>query len=186
MLDPPEASGKSGDLKILWDVMHINVRKMVLCSLFAGIICLCSWLSLPIPPMAFTLQTFAVLLSLGVLGGKWGSVSILLYLLLGLVGLPVFSGFRGGAAAFLDPTGGFLWGFLAGAAIYRLLERFGKVPGMLGALMMCYLCGCWWFTRYAGVRFGTAVLTCVVPYLAGDGIKLWLAWTVSRRLAKHI
>jgi biotin transport system substrate-specific component len=163
-----------------------NVRKMVLASLFASLCAVCSWIALPIPPVYCTLQTLAVLLTLGTLGGRWGSASIGLYLLLGIVGLPVFAGFRGGIHALLDPTGGFLWGFLAGAAIYRLLERFGKVPGMLGALMMCYLCGCWWFTRYAGVRFGTAVLTCVVPYLAGDGIKLWLAWTVSRRLAKHI
>ena len=69
---------------------------MVLASLFAALMALCSWLSIPIPPLSFTMQTFGLLLSLGVLGGKWGSVSIWLYLLLGLVGLPVFSGFRGG------------------------------------------------------------------------------------------
>lgn len=159
---------------------------MVLCSLFAALMGLCSWLSIPIPPVAFTLQTFAVLLTLGVLGGKWGSLSILLYLLLGLVGLPVFSGFRGGAAAFLDPTGGFLWGFLLGGLAYRLMEKAGKVPAMIGALLVCYFCGCWWFSRYAGVPMGTAALTCVMPYLIPDAIKLWLAWTVSRRLAKHI
>ena len=72
---------------------------MVLASLFAAMTAVCAWLSIPIPPIAFTLQTFAVLLTLGVLGGKWGSISIWLYLLLGLVGLPVFSGFRGGIAA---------------------------------------------------------------------------------------
>ena len=88
---------------------------MVLTSLFAALTAVCAWLSIPIPPVAFTLQTFGLLLTLGVLGGKWGSISIWLYLLLGLVGLPVFSGFRFGAAALLDATGGFLWGFAAGA-----------------------------------------------------------------------
>ena len=90
----------------------------------------CSWLSIPVPPVIFTLQSFAFLLTLGVLGGRWGTVTVLVYLLLGLMGLPVFAGFRFGPAAFLDPTGGFLWGFLAGAFGYWLLERLGKVPGL--------------------------------------------------------
>ena len=158
---------------------------MVLASLFASLTALCGWLSIPIPPVAFTLQTFAVLLTLGVLGGKWGSVSILLYLLLGFIGLPVFSGFRGGAAAFLDPTGGFLWGFLAGALVYWALERAGKLPALVAAQLIFYICGCWWFARYSG-SLSAAVLSCVVPYLIPDGIKLWLAYTMSKRLRKHI
>ena len=163
----------------------INIRKMVLASLFASLTALCSWLSIPIPPVAFTLQTFAVLLTLGVLGGKWGTVSILLYLLLGLIGLPVFSGFRGGAAAFLDPTGGFLWGFLAAALGYWAAEKPGRLPAMIFAQLLCYGCGCWWFTRYSG-NFSAAILTCVAPYLIPDGIKLWLAHSMSKRLRKHI
>lgn len=159
---------------------------MVLCSLFAGLICLCGWLSIPAPPVAVTLQTFGILLALGVLGGRWGSLSVFLYLLLGLVGLPVFSGFRSGPGAFLDPTGGFLWGFLAAALAYWLLQRLGKLPAMVLAMMVCYFCGCWWFSRYAGVNLGTAALTCVVPYLLGDGLKLWLAWSVSRRLERAV
>ena len=158
---------------------------MVLASLFAALTALCAWLSIPIPPIAFTLQTFALLLTLGVLGGKWGSVSILLYLLLGLVGLPVFSGFRGGAAALLDATGGFLWGFAVGAFAYWGLEKFGKLPAMVGFQLVCYGCGCWWFSTYSG-SMGAAVLTCVVPYLIPDGIKLWLAYGLSKRLRKHI
>ena len=160
---------------------------MVLASLFASLTAVCAWLSIPIPPVAFTLQTFALFLTLGVLGGKWGSVSILLYLLLGAVGLPVFSGFRGGAAAFLDPTGGFLWGFLAAALVYWALEKLGALPAMVASLLVCYACGCLWFSFYAGnAGFRAAVLTCVVPYLIPDGIKLWLAYTVSRRLINRM
>ena len=157
---------------------------MVLASLFAAMTAVCAWLSISIPPLAFTLQTFAVLLTLGVLGGKWGSVSICLYLLLGLVGLPVFSGFRGGTAALLDATGGFLWGFAAGAPVYWTLERCGRLPAMIGFQLVCYGCGCWWFDLYSG-SMGAAVLTCVVPYLIPDGIKLWLAYSFSKRLRKH-
>ena len=159
---------------------------MVLASLFAALTAVCGWLSVPMPPVAFTLQTFGVFLALGVLGGKWGSVSIGLYLLIGLVGLPVFSGFRGGAAALLDATGGFLWGFFAAALIYWLLERLGKLPAMIAGQLVCYGCGCIWFSHYAGgAGIGAAVLTCVVPYLIPDGIKLWLAWTLSKRLRKY-
>nr|MBQ8244407.1 biotin transporter BioY [Oscillospiraceae bacterium] len=159
---------------------------MVLCSLFASLTAVCAWISLPLPPISFTMQTFAVLLSLGILGGKWGSVSILLYLLLGLVGLPVFSGFRGGIHALLGPTGGFLWGFLLSAAVYWALERLGKLPAMIGALAMCYLCGSWWFSVYAGAGMGLSVMTCVVPYLIPDAVKLALAYTMAKRISRTI
>ena len=164
-----------------------NVRKMVLASLFASLIAVCAWLSVTVPPVAVTMQTFGVLLTLGTLGGKWGSVSIALYLLLGIVGLPVFSGFRGGAGALLDATGGFLWGFFLGALIYWLLERLGKLPAMIAAQAMCYLCGCLWFCRYAGdTGFWGAFIICVLPYLIPDGIKLWLAHTMSLRLRRFV
>lgn len=164
-----------------------NVRNMVLASLFTALTAVCAWLSIPIPPVAVTMQTFAVFLTLGVLGGKWGTVSILLYLLLGVVGLPVFSGFRGGAAALLDATGGFLWGFVAAALVYWALERLGKLPAMVISMPVCYACGCWWFSIYAGgVGIGAAALTCVVPYLLPDALKLWLAYSIGNRIGRQI
>jgi len=159
---------------------------MVLSSLFGALIAVCAWIAVPIPPVAFTMQTFAVLLSLGVLGGKWGCVSILLYLLMGTVGLPVFAGFRGGAAALLDVTGGFLWGFLLGGLGYWGLEKVGKLPAMAAALLISYGCGCRWFMVYAGGGFWAAFLACVVPYLIPDGIKLWLAYTMSKRICRNV
>ena len=166
--------------------MKLNVRKMVQCSLFASLMAVCAWLCIPIPPVAVTLQTFGVLLALGTLGGKWGSMSILIYLSLGIAGLPVFAGFRG-SAALLDATGGFLWGFLAGGLVYRMTEKLGKLPASVLCQLTCYVCGCLWFRYWAGdIGFGAALLTCVVPYLIPDGIKLWLAWILSRRIGKHL
>ena len=167
--------------------MRLNVRKMVLGSLFAAMIALCAWLSIPAPPIVVTMQTFAVLLTLGVLGGKWGSVSVFIYLAMGMVGLPVFAGFRGGVSALLDVTGGFLWGFAAGCLVYRVGEKLGKFPAMVLCQLMVYFCGCLWFFFWAadgGLR--AAVLTCVVPYLIPDGIKLWLAYRLSGRIKKHL
>ncbi len=162
-----------------------QIRHMVLAGIFAALMALCAWLSVPLPPVAFTMQTFGVLLTLGILGGKWGSVSIFLYLLLGIVGLPVFASFRGGAAALLDPAGGFLWGFLLGGLGYWALEKLGRLTGMVGALGICYLCGSWWFSRYAGVDLGTAAAVCVVPWLIPDGVKLALALHLTRRIRKQ-
>lgn len=160
---------------------------MVLCSLFAALISVCAWLSVPLPPVCVTMQTFGVFLTLGVLGGSSGTASILLYLLLGIVGLPVFSGFRGGAAALLDVTGGFLWGFPAASLTYWLLERLGKLPAMVMGMLVCYACGCWWFTVYTGnAGWGAAVMTCVVPYLIPDAIKIGLAYTMSQRVRRSV
>ena len=164
-----------------------NVRKMVLSSLFAALTAVCAWISLPIPPVAFTLQTFAVLLTLGVLGGRWGSVSILLYLLLGMVGLPVFAGFQSGAAALPGPTGGFLWGFLAAGIVYWMLEKLGKLPAMVVAQVVVYVCGCIWFSFYGGnTGILAAALTCVVPYLIPDAVKLALAHSLANRIGKQV
>ena len=166
--------------------MTRNVRSMVRCSLFASLTAVCAWIAIPLPGVSFTLQTFAVLLTLGVLGGKWGSVSILLYLLLGMVGLPVFTGFRGGAGALLDATGGFLWGFLACGLVYWLTEKLGRLPAMVLGLLVCYFCGSWWFSIYANTDLVSAALVCVVPWLIGDGIKLALAYTLAKRISRTV
>jgi len=159
---------------------------MVLCSLFAALTAVCAWLSIPLPGVSFTMQTFAVLLTLGILGGRWGTVSILLYLLLGLVGLPVFALFRGGAATLLEPAGGFLWGFLVSGLVYWALEKLGTLPAMLCALAAVYLCGSWWFSVYAGTGLLPAMTVCVLPWLIPDGIKLALAYTMAKRIRKTV
>ena len=154
--------------------------------MMASLLAVCAWIAIPIPPVSVTMQTFGVFLTLGILGGKRGTVSILLYLLLGLVGLPVFSGFRGGAAL-MDAAGGFLWGFLAAALSYWLLEGLGKLPAMIAGMAVCYLCGCLWFSYWAGgAGFFAAVMTCVVPYLIPDAIKIALAYTMSKRIGRFI
>lgn len=167
--------------------MKLKVRNMVLCSLFAALIAVCAWISIPIPPISVTLQTFAVLMALGTLGGKWGTVSIALYLAMGVVGLPVFAGFRGGAAALLGASGGFLWGFLAGGLVYWAFEKLGKLPAFVLCQLTCYTCGCLWFSVWAGnAGIGAAVLTCVMPYLLPDGLKVWLAYRLSGRICRQL
>lgn len=166
--------------------MTHSTRNMVRSSFFAGAMAVCAWLAVPISDVAFTMQTFGVFLALGLLGGKWGTVSIGIYLLMGLVGLPVFSGFRGGPGMLLGVTGGYLWGFLVSGLAYWALERFGKLPAMIGGLIICYVCGTLWFLQYSSGGLTLVLLRCVVPYLIPDGIKIFMAWSLSRRLAKHL
>lgn len=160
---------------------------MVLCSLFAALTAVCAWLSVPVADIAFTMQTFAVFLALGILGGKWGTVSILIYLLMGAVGLPVFSGFQGGIGTLLGVTGGYIWGFLLSGLTYWALERFSKPAAMIAGMLVCYICGCAWFLAYAGGgSLWLVLLKCVVPYLIPDGVKIAMALTLSKRIGRHL
>ena len=159
---------------------------MVLCGLFAAMLAICAWLAIPAGDIAVTMQTFGVFLALGLLGGKWGTVSILIYLLLGAVGMPVFSGFQGGFGVLLGVTGGYLWGFLASGLVYWALERLGKLPAMIGGLLACYACGSLWFLYWSGGGLGFVLLRCVVPYIIPDAMKIGLACSLSRRLHKHL
>lgn len=159
---------------------------MVLSSLFAALMAICAWTSVPVFDIAFTLQTLAVFLTLGLLGGKWGSAAILIYLLLGAVGMPVFSGFQGGIGILAGVSGGYLWGFLAAGLTYWLLERFGELPAMIAGQAVCYLCGSLWFLLYAGGGLWVILLRCVILYLIPDGVKIALAYILSRRLSRHI
>ena len=151
----------------------------------------CAWISIP-GPVPFTLQTFAVFLAPGLLGGRLGTMAVGAYLLLGAAGLPVFSGFSGGLGALFGATGGFLLGFLltalvmwgAEAALGRSEQVF--LASAAAGQALCYLFGSLWYAfGYAGGAAGLpAVLgACVLPFLLPDAAKLALAFALRRRLA---
>ena len=159
----------------------MKAKMMARCALFVSLMAVCAWIGLPLPPVRFTLQTLAVMTALGLLGAKWGTVSVTVYLLLGLAGLPVFSGLRGGIGAFLDPTGGFLVGMLLGSLCYWAVEKCGKLPALLGLSTVCYGCGLLWSLMYFP-DIKTAFLTCVAPYLLPEAVKLVLATHIIKRM----
>lgn len=172
----------------------MKLKYMALCGLFAALLALCAWLSFPMGDVAVTLQTFGVFLCLGLLGGRRGTGAILVYLLLGAVGLPVFSGFRGGLGALLGVTGGYLTGFLICGLVYWLLSAL--LPGhtllpMVAGLVACYCFGSLWYS-YIYIGNGTAanlgfiLAKCVLPYLLPDGIKLFLALTLTKKLRRFV
>ena len=174
---------------------------LVLAAISAALITICSWISLNIMDIPFTLQTFGILLVLFTTGGKRGSISILIYILLGLVGVPVFAGFKSGPAALIGPTGGFIVGFLAAGLVYWLVDSrwfkdmkkksrtsrlvFSVIEGLIVEVIL-YSVGVSWFmfvyTRNTGaIGIGSVLTLCVIPFLVPDAVKLAIAAVTSLR-----
>jgi len=171
--------------------MKPKALNLTMTALFAVIICVCSMLSIP-AAIPFTLQTFAVFLALFVLGGKYGTLSIAVYILLGITGLPVFHNFTGGIGILMGNTGGYIYGFILCGAVYLIMTKpirknpFFKLISAFAALVVCYIVGTLWFvfTSAQGAGFGTALLTCVIPFIIPDTVKILLAYFISQRLSK--
>lgn len=164
-------------------------------ALFAVLMAVCAWITVPMT-VPFTMQTFAVFAALAALGGRRGLYAVAAYLLLGLIGLPVFSGFQS-AGALLGPTGGYLVGFLAAALVYwAVTARFGEslavtVIGCLLVMGTYYVFGTAWFlvvyARTTGpVGLASALSWCVIPFLVPDLVKLGLGVTLARRVKKYL
>lgn len=173
----------------------MKAKNMALCGLFTAVLAICAWISIPVGDSVITLQTFGIFLTLGLLGGKRGTITLLVYLLLGAVGAPVFSGFRGGLGALLGTTGGYIFGFMLTSLVYWLIVSFNDTPvtrliAMVVGLLLCYSCGSYWYmTRYLSsdsLTFSLVLLKCVVPFLLPDAVKLSLAWILTGKLKRFV
>ena len=175
---------------------RISTKEIVLTAMFTAIITICAWISIPIGPISFTMHTFAVFCAVCILGGRNSFFSVLTYLLLGAVGLPVFAGFKGGIGVLVNTTGGYLLGFLLIPLTYLVAEKiFGKslavrIISLIIGLAVCYAFGTAWFmfvyTHNVGaVTIGKAMKWCVTPFVPFDLIKLALAFVVSDRVKKY-
>ncbi len=165
------------------------------CAACAALMAVCSWISIEVGPVPFTLQTFAVFLTLLLLGGKRGTMSILVYILLGAIGVPVFAGFSGSLSALLGTTGGYIIGFLAAGLIYWLVTALlgeklvVQAAAMVLGNLVCYAIGTVWFVEVysatnGAVGFAMVLSWCVVPYIVPDAVKLVLALALGKRLRK--
>ena len=174
----------------------IKTKDMAYIALCAVLLAVCSWISIPFT-VPFTLQTFAVFCTLLILGGKRGTVAVAVYILMAAVGLPVLSGFRGGAGALLGTTGGYILGFILTGLIYWLSEKVLadspviRIAALVCGLAVCYAFGTAWFmyvyARNTGpVALGTALSWCVIPFIIPDLAKLLLSVVISGRVKKLI
>ena len=171
--------------------------EITMTALMAAVTCILAPLSIPIGPVPISFTNLAIYLSLYLLGWKKGTISYLIYLLIGLVGLPVFSGFTGGPAKLAGPTGGYIIGFLFSALVMWAMEKLpGKksimqIVSMVVGLVVCYAFGTAWFMVVYGKANGpvglvTALGWCVFPFIIPDLIKIALAYVLSRKLRKYV
>lgn len=176
-------------------LMKLSTKEIAYAALGTALISVCSWLSINLSPtlVPFTMQTFAVCLVTAVFGLKLGLWTVGCYIVLGALGAPVFAGFKGGFAALLGTTGGYIAGFMFTALIVgTAVEKFGRripvlVISMVLGILACYAFGTVWFievyARNSGpIGIGTALAWCVVPYLIPDALKVSLAAFLTGRL----
>ena len=143
---------------------------MVTTAFMAAVTCILAPLSIPIGPVPISLTNLAIYLSL--------------YLLIGLAGLPVFSGFSGGIGKLAGPTGGYIIGFIpmaiiAGIIIDHFRKRWIQLLGMIIGTAVCYVFGTAWFCMQAGYTVSAALAVCVIPFIPGDLIKMVIALTIG-------
>ncbi|MDD3428569.1 MAG: biotin transporter BioY [Oscillospiraceae bacterium] len=169
---------------------NLKTRSMVLCALFAALTAVCSQIQIALPMVPINLALFAVHIAGALLGAKYGSISLIVYTVLGAVGVPVFAGFTGGLGILFGKTGGYIIGYILAAFLVGFLSKkwgfsFAKLClSMTVGLLACYLFGTLWFMLVVGSGLITTLGWCVFPFLPGDVIKILLAALVTVKLRK--
>lgn len=172
----------------------LTLKQITLAGLMTAVFCLLGPLSLniPISPVPISLGMLAIYFVTSVLGMKLGTFSVLAYILLGLAGLPVFTGFTGGAGKLLGPTGGYIIGYIFMALICGFfVDKWGNriLPEVLGMVLgtaVCYLFGTVWLAYQASYTFFQALAAGVLPYIPVDAVKLVIALLVGRQIRARL
>lgn len=174
----------------------LTVKDMVLIAIFAALISVCSLIQIPLGTIPFTLQTFAVFTTAGLLGTKRGIAAILIYILLGIIGMPVFTG-KGGPSAIVGPTGGYITGFIFTVLIIGLIMRLFRKSTMRVQLVMtaaamlvgdviCFVIGTIQFMVVMKTNLVAALGYCVMPFIIPDLVKIIAATIVVSKIKKYI
>lgn len=171
--------------------MHTRTRDLTLTALATALLCLAGPLTLPVGPVPASLFSAAVMLAGGLLGSRRAAAACGVYLLLGLLGLPVFSGFAGGVGHLAGPTGGFLMGYLPLAviagAVCRRTERFPvRLVVLAAGSVLLYALGTAWFCLQTGAAFSAALAVCVLPFLPMDAVKVLLVLAILPGLRRRL
>ena len=173
------------------DYKHGTTYAITVTALMTAVTCILAPLSIPIGPVPISLTNLAIYISLYLLGWKRGTISYPIYLLIGLVGIPVFSGFTGGPAKLAGPTGGYIIGFIAMAIIAGLVidhfhQPWLQLIGMIVGTIICYVLGTAWFCFEAKSTVSGALSICVFPFIPGDLIKMIIAMLIGPAIKKRL
>lgn len=169
-----------------------SITQIAVIGVMAAVICILAPFSLPIGPVPISFTNLAIYIALYVLGMKRGTISYLIYLLIGLVGIPVFSGFTGGPQKLFGPTGGYLIGFIpmaviAGIVIDKCMKKwYFCLLAMIAGTWVCYLFGTAWLAFQANMTFKAALAAGVIPFIIEDLIKMVLALLIGPQIHKQL
>ncbi len=172
--------------------MRFTTKDLATTAVMTAIFCVLCPVSIPIGPVPVSLTTFVIFLGLYILGCKRCTVSVLIYILLGASGLPVFSGFQGGIAKLTGPTGGYILGFIPMVIVAGLIiDKIKNRPALCLAITVLsswivYIPGSLWLSYSTGISFGAAMLTGVVPFIVFDIIKAFLAFAVGMGVYRRL
>ena len=180
-----------------------NIRPMILASMLAALTAIGAFITIPLPfsPIPITLQVLFVLLAGLLLGSRWAATSMGVYVLLGIIGLPVFSGGTAGIGVLLGPTGGYLVGFVVGAYVIGIIAEQGKdysdqnnasccnhintirpIVASLSGLAVIFLFGTIWLAIAADLSISQAVAVGLLPFIPGGIIKVVAAVVIAKKL----
>ena len=183
----------------LTETGKLTTYRLCACALMTAVLCILAPISIPIGPVPISLGLFAVFLSAYILGSKWAAVSCAIYLALGAVGLPVFSGFSGGIGKLFGPTGGYLIGYIFTVIIAGMFIAFADkhfeskkkhfafvLFGMIVALLVTYAFGTVWFVIWSGTGIGYALTVCVLPFIPFDLVKIVIAMLLGNLVRSRL
>ena len=166
--------------------------KYTMCALFVAFISICSQIAIHIGPIPISMSLLAIFMAGLILGMKYGTLSVIVYILLGITGIPVFAGAKGGFAVILGPTGGFLIGYILCTFIVGFVaERFNNkkiyiVIGMVISVVVCYIPGVLWYCFITGNTFEMSLKLCVIPFIPGDVIKIIISLILYSKISKRL
>jgi len=170
----------------------IGYKRLTVIALLSALICICSLIQIPTSVLPVTMQLFAIYFCLFCFGGAVGFFSTLCYVCLGLIGLPVFSGLKGGIWCIFDTGGGFIIGFVLLTLVYWAFtfkhnHKAVKIAASIFSLVVLYLCGVLWYGFvYLDGNVLESFLSVALPFILPDIIKIFLAYILSSRLKKYI
>lgn len=169
-----------------------NIYQIVIIGVMAAIICILGPLSIPIGVIPISFTNLAIYFTLYILGMKKGTISCLIYILIGFIGIPVFSGFTGGSPKLFGPTGGYIFGFIlialvSGYFIDKFLDRWYLCfIGMILGTSLCYGLGTIWLSYQANMSLNAALAVGVIPFIFGDLVKILLATIIGPKIRERL
>jgi biotin transport system substrate-specific component len=173
---------------VYMDASSQQLKRMVYAALMAALTAAGAYIAIPLGPVPIVLQNLFIMLAGLLLGGRWGLISVAVYLLAGAVGLPVFAGGTGGVGKFVGPTGGYLLGFGAAAYLIGIISESGRgrvtidVLAMVAGTLIIYAFGVSWLKVVTGISFSKALTVGMLPFLIGDALKIAAAIPIARAL----